>query len=151
MLYVILKFVHVLAMAVWVGGMIALLILNRRLTAARETSATQAIGKQMPFVSTRIFMPSALITLITGIGMVHAGNLSFRTKWIIWGIVALIASFIVGGVFTGGMARKLGGRIAAGQITAAEIAATQRRIMLFSLINMLILLSTIFVMVWKPV
>lgn len=150
MLYTILKFVHVVSMAVWIGGMIMMLLLNRRFIAAGEVAIAQAIGRQGAFLSTRVFLPAVLTTLITGIGMVQVGKLSFTLTWIVWGMVALIVSMIIGAVFTGGAARKLAARAAAGQVTASEMAAAQRRILVFAIINILLLLSTIWAMVAKP-
>ena len=150
MLYTILKFVHVVSMAVWIGGMFMMLLLNRRFIAAGEVAIAQAIGRQGAFLSTRVFLPAVLTTLVTGIGMVQVGKLSFTITWIVWGMVALVASMIIGAVFTGGAARKLAARAAAGQVTASEMAAAQRRILMFAIINILLLLSTIWAMVAKP-
>ena len=101
-------------------------------------------------LSTRLFLPSVLLVLITGIGMVQVGQLSFSLAWIVWGIAGLATSMLIGAVFTGGAARKLGQAIAKGEIDAAGIAAAQRRIMMFAMLNMVLLLSIIWAMVAKP-
>lgn len=150
MLYLILKFVHVLSMAVWLGGLIMMLLINRLLTRAGETAALQAFGRQGARLSSLVFIPAMVVTLITGIGMVHAGDLSFGSAWIIWGMIGLVFSVILGAVLTGGAARKLGARVARGEIDAAGIAAAQRRIMMFALLNLLLLVSIVGAMVFKP-
>ena len=148
--YTVLKFIHVVSMAVWIGGMIVMLLLNRRFIRIGEMAVAQAIGRQGAFISTRVFLPAVLTTLITGIGMVQVGKLSFGLTWIAWGITALILSMIIGAVFTGGAARKIAERAARGEVTPDQMAAAQRRILMFAILNILLLLSTIYVMVAKP-
>lgn len=97
-----------------------------------------------------VFMPAVVLTLITGIGLVQVGRLGFGQIWILWGIIGTIVSFIVGGVLTGGTARKLGQQLARGEIDAARAAAVQRRIMVFVILNLLVLFSIVWAMVTKP-
>lgn len=150
MLYTILKFVHVIAIAIWFGGIVTMLILNRLLVAKGESAAMQGLGRIGAILSKTLFMPAVGVTLLTGLGMVHVGDLDYGALWISWGMGGLVASFVIGGVFTGGAARKLGQAVARGEIDAAGIAAAQRRILIFAVTNVLILLSIIFVMVAKP-
>jgi protoporphyrinogen IX oxidase len=150
MTYSLLKFVHVASIAVWFGGLVMMFVLNRLLIAAGETAAAQALGRQAQRVGVRIFMPAVVLTLITGIGMVQVAQYGFGRVWIIWGIAGLIASMIIGGALTGGTARKLGARMASGDIDAAGIAAAQKRIVLYALLNITLLLSIIWAMVAKP-
>ena len=88
--------------------------------------------------------------VITGIGMVQVHDLGFGTTWIVWGIIGLIASTVIGGALTGATARKLAARVAAGTADRALIVATQRRMLWFAIVNMLVLLSVIWAMVAKP-
>ena len=151
MLYTILKFVHVVSIAAWFGGLVTMLLINRMLASAGEMAATQSVGRLGAKFGTRFFLPALIVTLVTGIGMVQVGELSFGLTWIIWGIAGMVASFIIGGVLTGGAARKLGQRAARGEIDAAGIAAAQQRIYMFAMLNIIVLLSVIYVMVAKPV
>ena len=150
MLYTILKFIHVLAMAVWLGGLVAMLTLNRILTATGDSALIRGFSRVGAALSMRLYMPAMLITLVTGIGMVQVAEIGFGTKWIVWGIVGLIGSFILGGVLTGGTARKLGQKLAKGEIDAAGAAAVQRRILTYAILNVLLLSSIVWAMVAKP-
>jgi uncharacterized membrane protein len=149
-MYNLLKFIHVTSIAVWFGGLVTMLLLNRLFTSAGDHATVQAIGRQGARFSTRLFLPAVLTTLITGIGMVQINDLGFGTTWIMWGIIGLVASMVIGGALTGGTARKLGARIAAGDIDPPTIAAMQRRMLMFAILNMLLLLSIIWAMVAKP-
>ena len=150
MLYNLLKFVHVASIAVWFGGLVTMLTLNRLLVKAGDGAASQAIGRQGQGISMRLFMPAMLLTLITGIGMVQVGQLSFSLLWIVWGMAGLFVSLFIGAVLTGAAARKLAGQAARGEIDAAGVARAQRRMMAFAILNMLLLLSIIWAMVAKP-
>jgi putative copper export protein len=150
MVYTILKFVHIGGMAVWFGGLFMMFTINRVLVGKGEMQAAQTIGRLGALLSTRLFMPAVAVVLITGIGLVQVGELSFSLAWVIWGMVGLATSVLIGAVFTGGAARKLGQAISRGEIDAAGIAAAQRRIMMFAILNMVLLLSVMWAMVAKP-
>jgi uncharacterized membrane protein len=150
MLYSVLKFVHVVSIAVWFGGLVTLFLLNRLFARANDYSTVQAIGRQGASLGMKLFLPSVVITLITGIGLVQIADYGFGATWIVWGIAGLIASMVIGGALTGRTARKLGARIAAGTIDAAGIAATQRKLVVFAVLNIVLLLSVIWAMVAKP-
>ncbi|MGQ0562579.1 MAG: hypothetical protein ACT443_11980, partial [Gemmatimonadota bacterium] len=55
----------------------------------------------------RLFLPAALLTVITGIGMVQVAHLSFGSTGIVWGLAGGVVSVLLGVVFTGGAARRL--------------------------------------------
>lgn len=149
-MYNTLKFIHIISVIVWIGGMIMLTVLNGRLAKSGPPEAVRALGQQSGALSMTLFLPAVLLTVITGIGLVQVGRLGFGQKWILWGIIGAVVSFIVGGVLTGGTARKLGQQIARGEIDATQVAAVQRRIMVFVFVNLLVLLSIVWAMVFKP-
>lgn len=149
-MYNTLKFLHIVSVIVWIGGMIMLTVLNRRLAKSGPPEALRALGQQSGALSMTLFLPAVLFTVITGIGLVQVGRLGFSQIWIQWGIIGAVVSFIVGGVLTGGTARKLAAQIARGEVDAAQVAAVQRRIMVFVFVNLLVLLSIVWVMVFKP-
>lgn len=150
MLYNLLKFIHVTSMAVWFGGLVTMLILNRLLVGAGDGAAAQAIGRQGRGLSFRLFLPAVAVTLITGVGMVQVNDIGFGTPWIAWGMVGLFVSLYIGAVLTGGTARKLAQQAARGEIDGAGIARVQRRITMFAIVNMLLVLTVIWAMVAKP-
>ena len=149
-MYNTLKFIHIISVIVWIGGMIMLTVLNGRLAKSGPPEAVRALGQQSGALSMTLFLPAVLLTVITGIGLVQVGRLGFGQKWILWGIIGAVVSFIVGGVLTGGTARKLAQQIARGEVDAAQVAAVQRRIMVFVFVNLLVLLSIVWAMVFKP-
>ena len=149
-MYNTLKFFHIVSVIVWIGGLIMLMVLNRRLAKTAPPEVVRALGQQSGALSMTFFLPAVLLTVITGIGLVQIGRLGFSQTWILWGIIGAVVSFIVGGVLTGGTARMLAMQIARGEVDAAQAAAVQRRIMMFVMLNLLVLLSIVWAMVFKP-
>src|SRR5687767_9084626 len=99
-MYNILKFVHIVSIIVWIGGLTMLFLLNRRVAKLGKPELARALGEQGGPLSMMLFMPAVVITLITGIGMVQVGRLGFSQTWILWGIIGTVVSFVVGGVLT---------------------------------------------------
>jgi uncharacterized membrane protein len=149
-LYNVLKFLHVLSVIVWVGGMIMLLLLNRRLARLGDPAVMRALGQQTGALSMVLFMPAVLVAVITGIGMIQVADLGFGRTWIMWGLIGTVVSFILGGVLTGGTARKLAQQVARGEIDQAGAAKVQQRILMFAVLNLILLLSIVWAMVAKP-
>jgi uncharacterized membrane protein len=144
-----LKFLHVVSVIIWVGGMLVMILLNRRLARNTDQPFMRTFNQQTGALSMVLFGPAALVAVITGIGMVQVGQIGFFHIWIMWGIVGSLASFVVGGALTGGTARKLGREMAQGEVDPARIASVQRRIITFAMLNVLLLLSIVWVMVFK--
>ena len=149
-LYNLLKFLHVLGVIVWLGGLFMMLIISGRFMRTRESGVMRAISEQGKFLGMSVFGPATGTVLITGIGMVQVGNLSFGSLWIMWGIVGMVLSAIVGGAIAGRMAARLSDRVTAGQFDVTTAAAIQRRIKVVGTVNLLILVSVVFAMVFKP-
>ena len=149
-MYNTLKFIHIVSMAVWIGGIFTMLTLNRILTSSGDRALLQGLSRMGAAMSMRVFVPAMLVTVITGIGMAQVGDISFGSTWIIWGMAGVVASFVLGGILTGGTARKLGRQMANGEITPEQAAVVQRRILLYAAVNMVLLLSIVWAMVAKP-
>jgi uncharacterized membrane protein len=97
-MYTTLKFVHVMASIVWIGSGVAVLTVTAGMVRARDYAGVAALGRQSEKLGTRLFAPSAMITLVAGVAMVIVGDLSFANTWIVIGLVGVAASFVLGAV-----------------------------------------------------
>jgi len=149
-MYNLLKFIHVVSAIAWFGGIIMLFLLNNRFARAGNQDLVKALGQQGAALSMTFFMPAAIVALVTGIAMVMVGRLDFGATWISWGFLGFILSMIIGGVLTGGTARRLAKAVQAGSATQEDIARAQKRINLYVRLNLLVLLSVVWAMVAKP-
>jgi uncharacterized membrane protein len=72
--YTVLKTVHVLAAVAWVGGGALLVMLLARARRAGDSGTLVALVRQLQFVGPRVFAPSGLVLVGTGIWMVLDGD-----------------------------------------------------------------------------
>jgi uncharacterized membrane protein SirB2 len=148
--YNTLKFIHVSAVVLWVGGLVALSILNARLGRAGDRQVLAATARETAFFGRVVIAPSIGVVLFAGIAMVAVGHVPPRSAWIVWGLLGIVAFVLVGAIFTGRAGAQLSQLAAAERSDAARIAALQRRLSALTALNVLILFSTIWAMVFKP-
>jgi uncharacterized membrane protein len=179
-MYTTLKFVHVMASIVWIGSGVAVLTVTAGMVRARDYAGVAALGRQSEKLGTRLFAPSAMITLVAGVAMVIVGDLSFASAWIVIGLVGVAASFVLGAVLgeraqaqlrealasqgigvasTAGDSPAAGGTSAAGgtpdvitqpTIDHAAVDVARRRLMTVSTIDLMVLTVVVWAMVAKP-
>ena len=142
MLFGALKFVHVVSVIVWVGGIITMTLLNVRLARVRERGAQAALAQLGGFVG-----PAGL-TFLAGLATGLSAGFRLNSLWIIWGFAVIVLSMLL----TNGVMRPIGLRIGAlassGQ--QAQIPALQSRLLWLSALNIALLLSAVWVMIAKP-
>jgi uncharacterized membrane protein len=148
--YNLLKFIHVAAVVIWVGGALALAILNARLGRAGDRHALAAAARETVFFGRVVIGPAIGVVLFAGIAMVAVGHVPPRSAWIIWGLLAIVAFVLIGAVFTGRTGVELGRLAAVEPPDLPRIATLQRRLGMLTVLNFLILFSTIWAMVFKP-
>lgn len=100
-MYNLLKLVHVLAVIVWFGGGIMVIILGG--VAARKDAQTLAGVSSALATTGKVFGPAAGVALLAGIGMLLVPNsaFDFSEPWIgigflVWFISAFLGSRIIG-------------------------------------------------------
>ena len=148
MLYLLFKFIHVLAAMVWVGGVLSFAFLNFRLIRGGDPGMIQSVAAAGRTVGMLLIGPSAALTLLTGIAAVVSGHLSFGSLWVSWGFVAVVLSLALGASLIRITTEKLVAAATAGD--AGPMAQQQRKLALWNAMNLLLLISTVGMMVFKP-
>lgn len=149
-MYDLFKFIHIVAVIVWIGAGITFLILNTRLAAARDHAGVTALASQSEWFGKRVFSVAAAVTLAAGIIMVlDADTLSFGDTWISIGFVGIALSIVFGAVLSQRAGNELDAVIAAEGPESSRVAMLQRRLNLYGLIDLAILLIVVASMVWK--
>lgn len=146
-LYTWSKYLHIVTATIWIGGVLALNVLDARLAREKDRMAQAALLRQSDFYGMAILAPAGFVSLLTGVTMTALGGLGVPF-WIAWGLVGIFASSMLGAVFVRRTARKLAGCILSGS-ELAQVSALQRRMMALSGANLL-LLSVVWAMVFKP-
>ncbi len=94
--YGVLKFLHVLSVVVWVGGVTGLSVVTWRVSGERNREVLAALLGQATSFGRRIVGPASFIVLLTGPKMVGMEHIGFGTFWVLWGFGGLTAHFWIG-------------------------------------------------------
>jgi protoporphyrinogen IX oxidase len=149
-LYLWLKFIHVAAVAVWVGGIFALTVLNARLARMGDPAGVAAVGQQSEAFGRTVIGPAMGIVLIAGLWMAGQFGIPFTSLWIVWGLAGFVIFILLGVVALGRTGAELGALVRAEGPNNPRVAALRQRITLVSWLNLLVLASVIWAMVVKP-
>lgn len=144
------KFLHVAAVIVWIGGLVAIGILNARLAREGDGSVMAALGRASAFFGGAVVGPSAALTLVAGIAMVATARISFATLWIAWGLGAIFVSVLLGATLVRRAAEELDRATQEDQPDQTRIVALRQRLRTLSIMNLLLLFSVVGAMVFKP-
>ena len=141
--------IHILAAVFWVGGNLFSHVLLARAKAADDADKLGYLGRETGWVGQRLFSASSLILLITGGLLVDELGYEFGQFWIIFALVVLLASFIVGVAFLGPQGEKLGGLIAREGLSEARRKQLDK-VLVVARVEVLFLVLVVIDMAVKP-
>jgi uncharacterized membrane protein len=146
-----LLFIHVLGAIVWIGAGITLLLLSRRLSTAQDMEGFRALSEQSEFFGPKVFAPAAFVTLAAGIWMVAISPaIGFGDAWIVWGLAGVALSVVFGAVLSEKAAKDLKEAIQSDPVDSGTVTTLQGRLSTYSTIDVVILLSVVCAMVFRP-
>jgi uncharacterized membrane protein len=148
-IYTLFKFLHVVAVIVWIGGVVTLNILGARIAREHDGPQLASLGRHAAFYGRAVLGPAAATTLVAGIVMVAVGGLSLATPWIAWGLGMVLLSLLLGATLIRSTTQQLS-TVAPADPTGPRVLALRRRAATLSLINLALLLSAVAAMVFKP-
>ncbi len=146
------KFVHVLAAVVWVGGACVVQVYAFLALRTNDPLRVAAFAGDTEFVGTRIFLPTSLILLVSGLFTIHdsGGGWSYSQGWVQFGLAVIVLSIAVGAGYLGPESGRIAKATERRGVESAEVQQRIRRIFLVSRIELVFLLAVIFDMVVKP-
>ena len=146
--YELLLSLHILSIATWFGSSAAITAMGfMSLKTGPEAfgtfslPATKWAGRAHP--------AAGVLLLLTGFAMVADADWDFET-WLILGLIGLVVAMGIGGALIGRTAEGMVKRIEAGSMTAEELSTDARRLLLYTRIELVILVLVIVDMVAKP-
>ncbi len=148
--YNLLKFVHLVSITVWLGGLYSLNVVNMRFARTRQPEVVEALLSQGNFIALVIFTPASLLTLISGTILVQTMGLSFRTLWVAWGLGGVLVTFLIGIGLIRPAAVQMAKESASLEPSEERLKALRRRMRWYGALNLLVLLSIVWVSVAKP-
>jgi putative copper export protein len=143
------KLIHVVFAMIWVGGSVLVGIFGFRL---QNASPEHRLGfaRDMRFVSTWVFLPSAVIVYLAGSLAVEEVRplFDYEQTWIGIGTIGVLVAFLTGATFLAPQIRKAVKLMEAGQ--GPQAGAVIRRVTIVSRVIIVILLVVVWAMVTKP-
>jgi uncharacterized membrane protein len=145
----VLKFLHVLASIIWVGGGFMFQVLLWR---ARSIGpeATATFNQAAEWTSQRVFMPASFAALIFGVATVISGNYDWGDTWITLGFVGFAISAVNGMAVLGPTSKKMKAIIEERGPNDPVATHMARRLDLFGRVDLVVLITVVFIMIVKP-
>jgi uncharacterized membrane protein len=147
--YELLLFLHILAMATWFGSSLAITAMGFM---SLRTSADAFGGLMLPATkwAGRAHPAAGVVLLLTGFAMVADADYSLGEAWLIIAIAGLVVGMGIGGALIGRTADGLVKRIEGGSITAEELTDGGRQLLLYTRIELVVVVLVVADMVAKP-
>ncbi len=136
----VLLWIHILASAVWIGAAVAVLFLAPRMATNAVTG--QAFSTQWVEMGRKLFTPTAIVALATGIGLVISESYSFGAAFVSIGFLAVI----VGGVLGARVYAPMGRKIASAHESGDDTTSLYARMRTLGLAELAILAFTVYAM-----
>lgn len=149
-LYSILLFVHVLAIATWIGGAIMIHVITEQTVATNDVVRIKGFVDQAEVLGKRYFAPASGIALLSGIWLVLEGDWGFGQPFVLVGLGGLALSTVLGMGVLEPTATKLKAAFAVTDTLTEEIKGGIDRIRTISWIDIGILVIVVFFMTVKP-
>jgi uncharacterized membrane protein len=147
--YELLLSLHILAIATWFGSGLAITaIAFQALKTGPETFGTVVLPASK--WAGRAHPAAGVVLLLTGFGLVADADLSVGDTWILLGLIGLVAIMGIGGALIGRTADGMVKRIESGAMTAEELSEDGSRLLLYTRIELALLVLVIVDMVAKP-
>lgn len=147
-LYEVLLFIHIVAVAAWVGGSIMLAFVSGRIQRTGDAAFRARFAKAAGVVGPVIGV-SAILILASGIWMVlDSDTIELSQVWVWLGLALFFLSGIVGAVYFAPASDRIVKALEAGQVQEADRRA--RTFNLVSRLDTLVLLVIVGLMVFKP-
>ena len=148
-LYGVLKFLHVLSVVLWIGGVTALWLTTLRVARAGDYPTVARLLPVGMRYGQSVVGPASGLVLVTGIWMAIIGHL-FKTTWVGIGITGITLHFILGATLVRRNWMQIGSLVDDPNRDVSQLASAIKRATTTSWIYLLIMTVVIAAMVLKP-
>lgn len=145
--YIVLKFLHVIAAMAWFGAGAVLLFLSIIAMRRRDNAELMFIAGKMGFLGAVWFLPASGLTVLLGVGMATVGGL-WGEAWVVLGLIGALGSFVTGHFFLRPLGMTAGALMAEGRVDDASVQA--RRLMQIAQFDYCVIAAIVALMVLKP-
>lgn len=148
-MYQVLLFVHIVAAVIWVGGALYAQVLAVRAARAEDQTVLPRLARDIAFIGTRVFKPSAIVLFLAGAAMTVQAW-SFGQLWIAVSVALWIGSALAGALYLEPRARRVAALFEAEGPASSAGRDLLGRMFLVSRLELLSFAVIIALMVFKP-
>jgi hypothetical protein len=148
--YEFLVFLHVTAVILWLGAGATMDLLFLRAERLRDPLELKKTGDMMEWLVPRVFIPTAVSTLVLGVAAGWDGPWSFGDLWIVIGLVGWAANFLVGLLFIRPQGEKMPKIVAEYGPMSPQAQRHGKRLAVVSRVQLLALFLVVADMAVKP-
>ncbi|MFN8185667.1 MAG: DUF2269 family protein [Gaiellales bacterium] len=143
-------FFHVLAAVVWVGGGALTQVYAFRASRTNDPNRLARLMQDAGWVGGHVFMPSAVVLVALGFGLVADGPSSMGDAWVSFSLAVWALSAVLGGAFLGPEGARIERIVNEQGAASAEAGRRFHRILVVTRIELALLVLAVFAMVMKP-
>jgi uncharacterized membrane protein len=148
--YGVLKFLHVLSVIVWVGGVTGLAVVTWRLRRERNREILAVLLRHATSYGQTIAGPASVVVLLSGVAMVGMAGIGFGTFWVVWGFAGIVLHILIGAVFIRKRTLELARLASTNGGDDQSLLEAARKLWMVQLIYVAIMASVVWAMVLKP-
>ena len=148
-MYEAIKYIHILAAMVWVGGAFYMQLVAIRAGRSDDPTDLPRFGAEVEAIGAKVFPIASIVLLIAGIILVLQ-RWSFSQAWVAVALVLWVASLLSGVLYIGPQSGRIGRQFAAEGPTSASARAGMARLFLVSRLELVSFAIIVFLMVFKP-
>ena len=106
-------FLHISSVVVWIGGAVIGQVFGVLTQRAKNPLESAAYGRNMGFVAMKVFLPSSILVIVTGIGLTENGNWDWGEPFILIGLLGGLAIMAIAFSYVTPQLGRTGARMAA--------------------------------------
>ncbi len=141
-------FLHVSATIVWVGGAAVIQVFGILTKRAADPARTAAFAQNVSWTVFRVFLPSAAVVLLSGVGLTEEGNWDWGEPFIVFGLAVLAVVSLVAFGYLGNALGRAGRRLAA-EGPSPALGLHIRNLVWLSRLLLVLLVAVVFMMTVK--
>ena len=142
-------FLHILAAMVWIGSATAIQVFGILTKRAADPAKSAFFAQNVSFTINRVLLPTSLVVVAAGIGLVENGNWDWGEPFVFWGLLLWAAVSLVAFGFLGRAIGTAAARLAA-EGPSPALGLRMRNLTWLSRALLLTLVVIVFLMTIKP-
>lgn len=148
--YEVLLFLHIAAVAVWLGSAFFFFVLFQRAKTSRDSLLAERLGVHSEWLAKRLFIPASMSVLVLGILLTIEGPWTFDQLWILLGLGGFAATFVLGVGLIEPTTKKMHAAIEAHGPAHPAVGRQNRRLEGLAVLDLALLFVIVWDMALKP-